>query len=77
MRVLGLVIAVLGWLIAVSSVELSSVGIQALVAVIRTAGCAGWSARGSQRRPSQKRDMEKLGRDSRARLTKDIGEILE
>ena len=34
MRVLGLIIAILGWLITVSSVELSSVGIQTLVAVI-------------------------------------------
>jgi hypothetical protein len=34
MRLLGLFMAVLGWLIAVSSVELSGTGLQALVAVI-------------------------------------------
>ena len=34
MRILGLVIAVVGWLIAVSSVEVSSVGLQAFVAVL-------------------------------------------
>jgi hypothetical protein len=34
MRLLGLFMAVLGWLIAVSSVELSSTGVQALVAVL-------------------------------------------
>ena len=34
MKVLGLLIAVLGWLIAVSSVELSNVGIQTFVALL-------------------------------------------
>jgi hypothetical protein len=34
MRVLGLLIAVLGWLIAVSSVEVSSVGLQTFVALL-------------------------------------------
>jgi hypothetical protein len=34
MKVLGLLIAVVGWLIAVSSVEVSSVGLQTFVAVL-------------------------------------------
>ncbi len=34
MKVLGLLLAVLGWLIAVSSVELSNVGLQAFVALL-------------------------------------------
>jgi hypothetical protein len=34
MRILGLFMAVLGWLIAVSSVEVSGTGLQALVAVV-------------------------------------------
>jgi hypothetical protein len=33
MKVLGLLLAVLGWLIEVSSVELSNVGLQAFVAL--------------------------------------------
>jgi hypothetical protein len=34
MRVLGLLMAVLGWLVAVSSVEVSGVGLQAFVALL-------------------------------------------
>ena len=34
MRVLGLIIAVVGWLIAVSSVEVSNVGLQTFVALL-------------------------------------------
>jgi hypothetical protein len=41
MKVLGLLIAVLGWLIAVSSVELSNVGIQTLVALLGFLVAAG------------------------------------
>ena len=41
MKVLGLLIAVLGWLIAVSSVALSSVGLQTVVALVRLLVAAG------------------------------------
>ena len=41
MRVLGLLIAVFGWLIAVSSVEFSSVGLQMLVALLGLAVALG------------------------------------
>jgi hypothetical protein len=34
MRILGLLMAVLGWLIAVSSVEVSGVGLQTFVALL-------------------------------------------
>jgi hypothetical protein len=41
MKVLGLLIAVLGWLIAVSSVALSSVGLQTVVALVGLLVAAG------------------------------------
>jgi hypothetical protein len=41
MKVLGLVIAVIGWLIAVSSVELSSAGLQTAVALLGLFVAAG------------------------------------
>ena len=77
MKVLGLLIAVLGWLIAVSSVELSGVVVQTFVAVFGLLVALGGVLGRSQRRSSEERHLEKLNLGSREGFQGDIGETCE